>query len=1024
MKKMTIYFVLFWVAVISSITVFAQDKHKVTGVVADSTNRPISNVSVLLKGTTKGTATNDQGQFSIEVANGDVLVFSALNYAKQELTVGSATNYTIQLQGAIDGTLNEVVVTALGIKKNTRNLSYVAQSVSNAELTAVKDGNFTNALTGKAANVTITQGSGGAGAATNIILRGNNSLSGSGSPLIVIDGIPVVNNNTRPATGQAQFGENFLAPDQLSTINPSDVEDVTILKGATAAALYGAQAANGAILITTKSGKNGQMHVGLSTNTTFLNAMYHPQLQTEYGGATADQGSYSWGPKDPNAQYAGSFYKDFLRTGLNSANAVDFSTGNKNAQLYGAYSNTYAKGIVPNNWMKRNNFDLKGTSSLFDNFIEITGKFSYMNQTIQNPYSPGQYLNPYFSFLTIPANTNMALYGNRNNLVLDTAPYMNWPYPASTGTDNPYWDAYKVITTDNLNRMILNGNVKFNFTSWLNLMIRGNFDQTNEDYMHVMYQGTNVSLASGTGGFNHITTKTNQTYGDAILTFNKALSSDWHLTALGGAAIRDYKQTGINVNTARQPMFNPNVFITSNVNFAGGSTAQDVYDRRQVQSLFYSVEFGYKSALYLTTTGRNDWSSTLPSNKNNYFYPSVGLSAVLTDLFKGLSSETMNFLKLRAGYTQVGNDLPSFIINPVSTIGAGGAFIPPSIIIKPGTIIRPEMTNSFEAGFDVNFFNSLVKLNATYYKSNTKNQLFTVSAPPSSGYTSYYVNGGNIQNSGVELTLAVSPKLGPVNWTSTVNFSKNVNKVQSLMPGINFLIYSQLNNSTSYYQQIVPGGSLGDFYAKRFQRNSDGSLVLNTFYLDGVKQTGQSPVLDPTATKVGNAYPDFLLSWGNQFNYKNLRFSFLVDGRFGGKVISMTQAMMDMAGSSVQSAKDRDNGYVLVNGQQSADVKGFYQSKGGIGGALGEYLYSATAVRMREVSIMYSLPSSLYQKTKYIKAINVGLIGRNLFFFHKAAPIDPEIVSNNTMGQNAFLGLEMYNLPSTRNIGFSVNVNF
>jgi hypothetical protein len=299
-----------------------------------------------------------------------------------------------------------------------------------------------------------------------------------------------------------------------------------------------------------------------------------------------------------------------------------------------------------------------------------------------------------------------------------------------------------------------------------------------------------------------------------------------------------------------------------------------------------------------------------------------------------------------------------------------------------------------------------------------------VTAPPSSGYSYFYVNGGDIQNQGIELTLTVAPKIGDVNWLSTVNFSKNVNKVKSLINGENYLIYSQLDNSTSYFQKIVPGGSLGDFYAKKFQRGKDGNYLLNTYYVNGQEQQGTTPILDDQPEKIGNAYPDFLLSWGNKFSYKNFSLYFLVDGRFGGKVISLTQAMLDNAGNSVQSAKDRDNGYVLVDGQQVTDIKDFYQLKGGIGGALGEYAYSSTAVRLRELSLLYNLPSSLLQGTKYIKGVSVGLVGRNLFFFYKAAPLDAEVVSNNAMGTNAFLGMEMYNLPSTRNLGFSVNVNF
>jgi TonB-linked SusC/RagA family outer membrane protein len=996
----------------------------ISGQITDSTGKGIPEASIIVKGTRNGTSTKLDGSFSISAPSNAILVISGIGYNQQEIALGGRTSLKIVLSER-QTELNAVVVTSLGIQKNARSLSYTAQTVSNADLTTVKEANFSSSLAGKAANVTITEGSGGVGSATNIIIRGNNSLSGNGSPLIVIDGIPVVNDNSRPTTGQAQYGQNYLAPDQLSTINPSDVQDVTILKGPAAAALYGSQAANGAILITTKSGREGQTHINLSTNTTFLSALYHPQLQTEYGGSVNDGGNFSWGAKDPNAADAASFYKDFLQTGVSSSNAVDLTTGTKNGQFYAAYANTGAKGIIPNNYMNRNNFDLKGTTSAFDKFIEFTGKFSYVDQTINNPYAPGQYLNPYYTFTTMPANTNMALYKNKNNLLLDTAPYQNWAYAVSnTNTDNPYWDVNKVSTTDNLKRLIVSGSMKLNFTSYLNLMLRGNLDQTNQDFLNAMDQGTWTALASPTGGFSHITTQTIQNYGDAILNFSKDIASDWHLTALAGAAIRDYTQTGININSGRTGMYNPNLFTTSNVNFISSGTATDIYDRKQTQSLFYSFEFAYKNAIFLNTTGRNDWSSTLPTDKDNYFYPSVGLSAVLTDLIPGLSTPAMNFLKVRAGYTDVGNDLPTFIINPVSTIGTGGALTPPNTIIEPGTILKPELTSSTELGLDVAFLNNEVRLAGTYYNTNTKDQLFTVTAPPSSGYSYFYVNGGDIQNQGVELTLTVAPKIGDVNWVSTVNFSKNVNKVKSLLNGTNYLIYSELDNSTSYFQKIVPGGSLGDFYAKKFQRGKDGSYLLNTYYINGQEQQGTTPILDDQPEKIGNAYPDFLLSWGNKFSYKNFSLYFLIDGHFGGKVISLTQAMLDNAGNSVQTAKDRDNGYVLVDGQQVTDIKDFYQLKGGIGGALGEYAYSSTAVRLRELSLLYNLPSRLLQGTKYIKGVSVGLVGRNLFFFYKAAPLDAEVVSNNAMGTNAFLGMELYNLPSTRNIGFSVNVNF
>ncbi len=429
MKKRTFYLFVMLLTMIS-ITATAQEKRTVSGVVNDETGAPLSGVSIFSIGGKPVGITNTTGTFSVSIASSEsALKFTSVGYADTTVNIEGRSIITIVLRSVAASAGTDVVVTALGIQKNVRDLAYVAQKVSNADLTTVKDANFSSSLAGKAANITITQGSGGVGSATNIILRGNNSLSGNGSPLIVIDGIPVVNNNTRPSTGQAQFGENFLAPDQLSTINPSDVEEVTILKGATAAALYGSQAANGAIIITTKSGKDGKTRVNLSSNTTFQSALYHPQLQTEYMGSAADNGSYSWGDKNDSAEYAGSFYKDLLQTGLNTSNSIDITTGTKNAQLYAAYAYTNGKGLIPNNTLNRNNFDLKGTTSLFDNFIEFTGKFSYIQQVVRDPYGPGQYLNPYFSFMSIPANTNMALYKNN---ISSTDSTQNWPYPAST----------------------------------------------------------------------------------------------------------------------------------------------------------------------------------------------------------------------------------------------------------------------------------------------------------------------------------------------------------------------------------------------------------------------------------------------------------------------------------------------------------------------------------------------------------------------------------------------------------------
>ncbi|MGL6021963.1 MAG: SusC/RagA family TonB-linked outer membrane protein, partial [Chitinophagaceae bacterium] len=938
-------------------------------------------------------------------------------------------------------TLGEVVVnTALGFKKSAKSLSYSAQSIKPDELTTVKDGNFTNAITGKASNVTITQGSGGVGGATNIILRGNNSLSGSGQPLIVIDGIPTVNFNQRPNTGQSQYGGNYLGPDGLSTINPDDIEDLTILKGPSAAALYGAQAANGAILITTKSGKEGRARINVSSNTTFTTPLYTPEMQTTYGGQPFDQGygRGSWGEATPESMNAKNFYKDFLQTGLNTMNAVNFSVGNKMGQVFTSYANTYGRGLIPNNTLMRHNFDLKGDANFFNKVLEVGAKVSYTQQTLHNPYATGSDLNPYLFLIGMSANVPLADYrdydkGNNQG--------QNWiGNDVNLFGNSPYWIANRVRPQDDLSRILASANLKVNFTDWLSLMGRGTIDQTNQVYTMKMYKGTNPTLAGQTGAYQKRTTEIIQYYGDAILNFNKDLIKEVvHLNAFVGGSIRDYNATGMDINSGIgrggkdiKQLYVSDIFTENNIDFGNTGTISPNFDRKQIQSVFYSLEFSYKNALFLTHTGRNDWSSTLPADQNNYYYPSIGASAVLTELIESIQSPTLNYLKVRASFTQVGNDLPSFIINPLLTVaGNTGTLGYPSTIVKPGIVLKPEMTSSMEIGLDFGMFNNLVKFEGTYYKTNTTNQLFTVMAPASSGFEYYYVNGGNIQNQGIELSLSVSPKLGPVQWMSSINFSRNVNKVISLVDGVDELIYSQLSNSSSYYQKILPGGTLGDIYTTNWDRNSHGSIKMAPIYVNGVATESGGPVIQKEAQKIGTAFPDFLLSWGNTFTYKGVRLSFLIDGRFGGKIISLTQQALDASGNSLNSARDRDRGYVDIGGGKTfgtsyADIQSFYQTQAGIAGPLGEYAYDATVIRLREISLSYSF-GSLLEKTKafqYIKDISISFIARNLFYFYKPAPIDPEVVSNNAQGQNAYLGLELYNLPATRNFGFGVNFIF
>ncbi|MGL6021721.1 MAG: TonB-dependent receptor plug domain-containing protein, partial [Chitinophagaceae bacterium] len=574
-------------------------------------------------------------------------------------------------------TLGEVVVnTALGFKKSAKSLSYSAQSIKPDELTTVKDGNFTNAITGKASNVTITQGSGGVGGATKIILRGNNSINGTGQPLIVIDGMPITNQNARPGARSA-FGGTNLTADGLSSINPDDIDNLTVLKGPSAAALYGAQAANGAILITTKSGKSGVTRVDVSSNNTFSVPAYYPKTQTSYGGID-EQGINSWGAKISDGTGVAGLLKEFYQTQILTSNTVSLTAGNEKARVYTSYANTYGKRLIPNNNLSRHNFDIKGDINLFKNFLEVGAKVTYIQQNQRNPFSPGSYFNPLYTMNSVSANFPLSQYKNYASPTgwgnLPGVDGRNWSTQPIEGFQNPYWMANKIIVDDQQDRILAAANIKLNFTDYLNLQVRGTLDKMNDNYTNKRYVGTAKTLAGTNGHMQIQNSTTTQWYGDVLLNFNRDIVKDmFHVNALIGGSIRDYSNNGTFAD-AKQQMFFPNFFDISNFNFQQGAFTGTIseYDKKQIQSAFYSVEFSYKDALFLTHTGRNDWSSTLPLNKNNYYYPSIGASAVLTELIKAIQSPILNYLKVRLSYTQVGNDLPSFIINPIFTVTSTG----------------------------------------------------------------------------------------------------------------------------------------------------------------------------------------------------------------------------------------------------------------------------------------------------------------------------------------------------------------
>lgn len=996
----------------------------ISGVVLDENKEPLPSAAVSIKGTTTGTVTDFDGNFSLPVKEGQTLLFNYVGYAPQEVLVDGNNSYKVTLSPNTQN-VKEVVVTALGVKKNVRAITYSTQGLDTKDLVTVKSGNFTNSLSGKVSNVNVQQASGGAGSANKIVLRGNNSLNGTGAPLIVIDGMPVSNYNPRQSTDQGAFGGITLGADGLSTINPEDIEDMQVLKGPSAAALYGNQAANGAILITTKTGKAGKARIEFSTNTSFDRPAYKPDFQDEYGGV---KGNFidSWGEKSSNAGLLKKQYDDFLQTGINSVNSVNFTAGNEIARMYASYANTYAKGMIPRNDMNRHNFNIRGTSKFFDNKLEVDVKVNYITQKTNNPFAPGLYNNPLISFYSMPADMDLQPYMNYE--LFETSPYLkdgeaqkgayyqNWPVQPTPLYENPYWIANRERNVNNLSRLIGSANIKYNITDWLYAQARGSMDNTDDKLDTRFYQGTNLTLASEKGNYESSQSFSRQKYGDLIINANKGFG-DFNIAALIGGSIDDYTTQGIRYSANRGALKQPNFFSVSNIIFSNeGGYIQNIYQRKQVQSLFYSLEVGWKNMLYLTHTGRNDWASSLPSSKNNYFFPSVGLSAVLSDLIP-VNKEVINLLKLRTSYTEVGSDLPPFITKNTNLLGTDGSLITPEVTVREGEVLKPELTSSFEIGAEASFFENLVRLDMTYYKTNTTNQLFRVTAPYGSKFNYFYVNGGDIQNTGFEASLSVSPKFSQLHWNSTLNFSMNRNKVKKLHPDVTKFIVSRDNNGR-FESKVVEGGSLGDMYATKLARDKDGKLLTDNTYVNG-----EIVFSEPKAGEreyVGNANPDFMLGWNNSFTWKNFNLSFLIDGRFGGEVISLTQSYLDYFGNSKDVARARNNGHVVVDGLNIDPYTYYQKTVGGKDNTWGEYVYDATTIRLRELVIGYSLPKSLLSSTP-LKEVRLSLIGRNLFYFYKPAPVDSEVTS---FTDNLMSGVETYALPATRSLGFSVNISF
>ncbi|MGC4023440.1 MAG: SusC/RagA family TonB-linked outer membrane protein [Cyclobacteriaceae bacterium] len=1026
----------------------------VSGTVKDSQGNALPGVTIQVKGGTSGTVSDSEGKYSLSVGENATLVISFIGFATQEIPVQGQSVIDVSLKE--DTTqLQEVVVTALGIEKDKKSLSYAFQEVSGDKLTDTRDANMINALQGKVAGIQINRSASGIGGSSRVVLRGPKSTRENGV-LYVIDGIPMANYSpTQPGDfwGQSEGnGPGRDSGDGISNINPSDIESINVLKGASAAALYGSSAANGVILINTKKGKAGQTKIDFSSDLTTDSPLIRPQLQFKYGQTTAPTSTTpgsatSWGSVVNGSDYT----KNFFQTGSTWINSISMSGGTDKAQAYLSYSNTDNKGIIPTSTLKRHTVNFRETAKFLDDRLTLDASVNYITQKSHNrPVAGGMYFNPLIGLDLMPrgldfnnyknnyqyfsANRNMYLqnwWNNNYDKGLATTP-SSW---AGDGNEqNPYWLLNKNLRDDQLDRFFGAITLKYKISNWLSVQGRGRYDKSWNSYTFQSYAGSQLTLTPMNGKYTWEKIENSQIYGDALLLFNKQLN-DFSLSGTIGGNITDYVNSGLimdtNLSDINVGLLIPNVFTVTNIAPANESATQ-TYTHKQVQSVLGNATLGWKEKLFLDISGRNDWSSAFantPTLKRGYFYYSAGLSGVISELVK--LPEAISYAKARISYAKVGNDLPATATNPrnfdINATRSGtvvaGAFP------YPGSYLKPEDNRSFEIGTELKFLNNRIGLDFTYYQNDNYNQYVTFPAPSGSSYSTYYKNLGHIQNKGVEISLNIVPvKNEIITWSSTFNFQRNKNTIVKLGDAqVSATQGYQLTGSSNgiYMSRIVEGGSWGDLYSNNvFKRASNGSILVNS---DGTPLS-LTPASGGGIQRIGSVLPTFQLGWYNSIDVKRFNISVLVDGRFGGKCMSYTQAYLDFNGVSKVTADARDKGTINIKATNAADnsaftystpgqIANYYQFIGGQNGIAEAYVYSATNVRLRELSIGYNVPV----KTKGIRSLRVSLVGRNLFFFYKDAPFDPDLAMSTG---NALQGVDVFGLPSLRSIGGSIKLGF
>ena len=1058
LRKITSYG-FFLILLILSHSSFAQEK-TISGKVTDTENAPIPGVNVLVKGTTQGTITDIEGNYRLSVPEStETLVFSFVGYETREVDINGRSVINLSLaEGARE--LGEVVVTALGVERETKALGYAVQEVQGESITQARETNLVNSLAGRVAGVNVTGSSTTVGGSSRITIRGESSLDiNKNQPLFIVDGVPI-NNNVVGSSGSGNLEADY--GNGAAEVNPDDIESISILKGPNAAALYGSRAANGVIIITTKSGK-GVKGIGVSVNSTtsFETPLRLPDWQDVYGQGNRGQFAFvdgsgagiadgvdeSWGPRmegqpipqfdsprnvagfrggDIDAAPDGSTItptpwqsypdnvSDFFETGVTLTNNVAVSGGNENGSFRLSYTNLDQSGMLPNTDLGRNTLLFSSDYQLTDK-LKANAMVNYIRSRSDN--------RPSISYGTESIMYLWVWYGrqiNTGNLRdywqpgLEGRQQFNYNYNYH---DNPYFTMYENTNGQAKDRVLGNISLTYDFTDELSLMVRSGTDFYRElrdrkrafstqRFPFGMYREDNIFFEERNTDF--------------LLSYNKVFDEKWDISASFGGnrmdQIYEYNE-----------LVAPQLSIPEIYNFGNSRVdlqAEEFVNRKRINSLYGLARVGYQNVLFLDLTARNDWSSTLPADNNSYFYPSVSASAIISDMVELPSF--IAFAKLRAGWAQVGNDTDPYrltnVYNYLPAFGNSQRVTESSIIRNPE--LKPEIVSSYEVGTDLRFFNGRIGLDFTYYNMSSRNQILQIDVDRTSGYSSTVINAGEIKNQGVELMLTGTPVelSNGFTWDINFNWTRNRSQVVELAEGIPSY---RIAGNRGAEILAVPGERMGDIYGSVFQRHN-GDIIYN--------ESG-FPLRTSELEKVGNYNPDWMAGVYNTFSFKGFNLGVLFDIRQGGVIVSQTTWIGRNAGQLQGTVLGRENGLVgdgvIVTGRDEAgnitsvrpnDVVvpardwnyQYFRRENNIEAAT----WDASFTKLREIQFGYTFPNQLFDKLPF-RDVNLSVVGRNVALWTQNPHIDPENMSMR--GGTLVPGVENMAYPTPRSIGFNLN---